>query len=102
MNRWFLNYGFKQCEIEPCLYFYNHDGEFAIVLLYGDDILCATKNVGFKERVFKKLDDDYGLKDQGVLLLVVTNSVLVSILWKRFPESHAWRRFECMLQCASC
>lgn len=67
MNRWFLKYGFKQCETEPCLYFYDRDGEFAIVLLYVDDILCATNNAEFKKRMFEKLDSDYGLKDQGLL-----------------------------------
>ncbi|POM59370.1 Integrase catalytic core protein [Phytophthora palmivora] len=67
VNRWFVEYGFKQCETEPCLYFYDRDGEFAIVLLYVDDILCATNNVEFKERMFEQLDKDYGLKDQGLL-----------------------------------
>ncbi|KAG6958235.1 hypothetical protein JG687_00009509 [Phytophthora cactorum] len=44
INEWFLRYGFKQCSTEPCLYFYNRDGVFAMVLLYVDDILCATKD----------------------------------------------------------
>ncbi|KAG6623897.1 Integrase catalytic core protein [Phytophthora cinnamomi] len=67
VNRWFVDYGFNQCETEPCLYFYDQDGEFAIVLLYVDDILCATNNVKFKKRMFEQLDQDYGLKDQGLL-----------------------------------
>ncbi|CAI5716287.1 unnamed protein product [Peronospora effusa] len=26
VNSWFIDYGFKQCEMEPCLYFYDRDG----------------------------------------------------------------------------
>ncbi|POM59958.1 Copiatype Polyprotein [Phytophthora palmivora] len=47
--------------------FYDHDGEFAIVLLYVEDILCATKNEQFKQKMFSDLDKEYGLKDQGPL-----------------------------------
>ncbi|KAG6614430.1 Integrase catalytic core protein [Phytophthora cinnamomi] len=67
VNRWFVDNSFKQCETEPCLYFYDQDGEFATVLLYVDDILCATNNVEFKKRMFEQLDQDYGLKEQGLL-----------------------------------
>ncbi|GMF53554.1 unnamed protein product, partial [Phytophthora fragariaefolia] len=67
VNDWFIRYGFKRCSPEPCLYFYERDGEFAIVLLYVDDILCATKNEEFKKKMFNQLNEDYGLKDQGLL-----------------------------------
>lgn len=67
VNDWFIRYGFKRCSTEPCLYFYDRDGEFAIVLLYVDDILCATKNEEFKKKMFNQLNEDYGLKDQGLL-----------------------------------
>ncbi|CAI5723241.1 unnamed protein product [Peronospora destructor] len=65
VNGWFINFGFERCHTEPCLYYYRRDGEFAIVLLYVDDILCATENADFKTNMFQKLDKDYGLKDQG-------------------------------------
>ena len=32
-----------------------------------DDILCATKNAEFKQRMFERLVKDYGVKDQGLL-----------------------------------
>ncbi|GMF43837.1 unnamed protein product [Phytophthora fragariaefolia] len=67
VNDWSIRYGFKRCSTEPCLYFYERDGEFAIVLLYVDDILCATKNEEFKKKMFNQLNEDYGLKDQGLL-----------------------------------
>ncbi|KAJ8537304.1 hypothetical protein ON010_g13293 [Phytophthora cinnamomi] len=67
VNAWFISYGFKQCNTEPCLYYYGRDGEFVIVLLYVDDILCATKNEEFKKKMCNQLNEDYGLKDQGLL-----------------------------------
>ncbi|KAG6611471.1 Integrase, catalytic core protein [Phytophthora cinnamomi] len=67
VNSWFLRCGFKQCSTEPCLYFYEHDGVFAIVLLYVDDILCATKDEGFKKKMFEQLNKDYGIKYHGLL-----------------------------------
>ncbi|OWZ03026.1 Copia type Polyprotein [Phytophthora megakarya] len=67
VNGWFLRYGFNRCATESCLYYYNRDGEFALVLLYVDGILCAIKNEDFKKKIFQKLDEDYGLKDQGLL-----------------------------------
>ncbi|OWZ01655.1 reverse transcriptase [Phytophthora megakarya] len=52
VNSWLIRFGFKRCATEPYLYFYNQDGEFALVLLYVDDILCATRNEAFKKRLF--------------------------------------------------
>ncbi|POM61640.1 hypothetical protein PHPALM_29317 [Phytophthora palmivora] len=60
VNGWVMGYG----STEPCLYFYNRDVAFAMVLPYFDDILCTTKDEEFKKRTFSKLDEDYGLKDQ--------------------------------------
>ncbi|KAG3063695.1 hypothetical protein PI124_g22600 [Phytophthora idaei] len=67
VNEWFLRYGLKQCSTEPCLYFCNCDGVFAMVLLYVDDIICATKDEEFKKKMFSQLNEDYGIKDQGIL-----------------------------------
>ncbi|GAB9477602.1 hypothetical protein Gpo141_00014705, partial [Globisporangium polare] len=46
---------------------YWKDDTFALVLVYVDDILCATKNGSFKKSLFRDLDAEYGLKDQGLL-----------------------------------
>ncbi|OWY91605.1 Copia type Polyprotein, partial [Phytophthora megakarya] len=45
----------------------SEDGEFALVLLYVDDILCATRNEDFKKRLFSELNETYGIKDQGLV-----------------------------------
>ncbi|POM64022.1 Integrase catalytic core protein [Phytophthora palmivora] len=66
-NRWLKDYGFERNSTEPCLYVYNHNGKFALVMIYVDDILCATKNEAFKIEMFGKLDRNYGPKGQGLL-----------------------------------
>ena len=67
MNSWFIDYGFKPCETDSCLYFYDRDGISATVLLYFDNILCVTMNVKFKQHVFKRLSKYYGFEGQGLL-----------------------------------
>uniref|UniRef100_A0AAV1THA1 Reverse transcriptase Ty1/copia-type domain-containing protein n=1 Tax=Peronospora matthiolae TaxID=2874970 RepID=A0AAV1THA1_9STRA len=67
VNAWFLRYGFKRCTTEPCLYYYDSGSKFVLALLYVDDILCATKNELFKTKMFRSLDEVYGMKDQGLL-----------------------------------
>ncbi|KAJ0391337.1 hypothetical protein P43SY_011673 [Pythium insidiosum] len=44
------------------------EGEnIVIILVYVDDLLCATNNEHLKVQLFKDLSDDYGVKDQGIL-----------------------------------
>ncbi|KAE9191830.1 hypothetical protein PF005_g11110 [Phytophthora fragariae] len=60
-------YGLKQSGREWNTEFYDRDDVVAIVLLYVDDILCATKYEEFKKKMFEQMDQDYGIKDQGLL-----------------------------------
>ncbi|KAL7997789.1 putative reverse transcriptase, RNA-dependent DNA polymerase [Plasmopara halstedii] len=65
INGWLLERDFQRCSTEPCLY-YKLDGErIVFVLVYVDDILCATNDEAFKVHFFHDLDAAYGLKDQG-------------------------------------
>ena len=57
----------KRNNTEPSLFVYNRNGDFALVLVYVDDIPCATKDDALKNEVFTRLDHSYGLKDQGLL-----------------------------------
>ena len=53
VNGWFLRYWFKRCTTEPCLYYYDDDGDYVLVFLFVDKILCATKRKILKRRCFK-------------------------------------------------
>ena len=67
INAWMLQHGFIRSEIDPCLYIYRKNGIFAMVLIYVDDLLCATNAMHFKQSLFAQLDQAYGIKDQGLL-----------------------------------
>ncbi|KAF1327473.1 Integrase catalytic core protein, partial [Globisporangium splendens] len=67
INKWFVENKFKRCRTEPCLYVFDMDGILALVLVYVDDLICATNYEAFKTDLFKKLDNKYGIKDLGKL-----------------------------------
>lgn len=67
INQWLLTRGYQRSLTEPCLY-YRIDGEdIILVLVYVDDIVVATKDEKSKNILFEDLDQEYGLKDQGLL-----------------------------------
>ncbi|KAF1324633.1 Integrase catalytic core protein, partial [Globisporangium splendens] len=66
-NKWFVENEFKRCKTEPCLYVCEKDGILALVLVYVDDLICATNSEAFKTKLFKKPDQKYGIKDLGRL-----------------------------------
>ena len=49
------------------MYHIDDDGKYVMVLLYVDDILCATKNETFKKQMFENQDEDYIMKGHGLL-----------------------------------
>ena len=60
--------GYESCSSERCLYYRTHkDGEITLVLVYVDEILCATNIESVKADLFAKLHVSYGIKDRGVL-----------------------------------
>ncbi|GMF51657.1 unnamed protein product [Phytophthora fragariaefolia] len=65
LNGWLVARGFQRCATEPCLYFKYEDGTVALVLVYVNDVLCATNNENFKSKLFEDLNAAYNLKDQG-------------------------------------
>ena len=60
--------GYERCSSKLYVYFRTHkDGEITLVLVYVDEILCATNIESVKADLFAKLHVSYGIKDQGVL-----------------------------------
>ena len=49
----FLRYVLKWCTTEQFMYHIDDDGKYVMVLLYVDDILCATKNETFKKQMIE-------------------------------------------------
>ncbi|KAE9336562.1 hypothetical protein PR003_g12450 [Phytophthora rubi] len=67
ITEWLSNAGFTQCTTEPCMYVHCKGGVTAILLLYVDDIILASNDEQFKVAMFQKLDQAFGIKDQGIL-----------------------------------
>ncbi|CAI5739954.1 unnamed protein product [Peronospora farinosa] len=68
LHNWMMENEYQRCLTEPCLYYcQDTDGTIVLVLVYVDDILCATNNEAVKVDLFGKLALQYGIKDQGEL-----------------------------------
>lgn len=67
INEWLMTHGFERCTTEPCLYWYKKGDVIALLLIYVDDIICATNSESFKTELFHDMDVKYGIKDLGLL-----------------------------------
>ncbi|CEG41327.1 FOG: Transposon-encoded proteins with TYA, reverse transcriptase, integrase domains in various combinations [Plasmopara halstedii] len=65
INGWLLNREFDRCATEPCLYYLIDGKKIVPLLIYVDDVACATNNEESKIGLFAELDKAYGLKDHG-------------------------------------
>lgn len=91
INQWLITHGFQRSTTEPCLYFKINCNEIMIVLIYVDDILCATNIEGNKTKLFYELGQKYGIKDQGFLhtylgIEIDQNDLGISIHQKKFTK----------------
>ncbi|KAG3114322.1 hypothetical protein PI124_g6917 [Phytophthora idaei] len=64
---WLTGRRWRRCTTEPCLYVYTEAGVTAILLVYVDDLICATNDEKWKVEFFQALNTKYGIKDQGRL-----------------------------------
>ena len=67
IDKWLRSYGFKRNSTDPFLYVYDAKEDFALVLIYVDDIRCAPTNDAFQIEFFSNLNLGYGLKNQGLV-----------------------------------
>ncbi|KAG2793637.1 hypothetical protein PC116_g26757 [Phytophthora cactorum] len=54
--QWFINLGFQGSLTEPCLYYRLDEKTIVYALLYVDDILVATNDKKYKEKLFEDLN----------------------------------------------
>ncbi|KAG3146505.1 hypothetical protein PI124_g10104 [Phytophthora idaei] len=64
LDSWLTGRRWRRCTTEPCLYVYTEDGVSAILLVYVDDLICATNDEKWKVEFFQALNTKYGIKDQ--------------------------------------
>ncbi|KAG3059648.1 hypothetical protein PI124_g23016 [Phytophthora idaei] len=54
--QWFINLSFQHSLTEPCLYYQLDEKTIVYALLYVDDILVATNDKKYKEKLFEDLN----------------------------------------------
>ncbi|KAG2993587.1 hypothetical protein PC120_g22221 [Phytophthora cactorum] len=64
---WPSSKGLQRSLTEPCSYYFFDKDTTALVLVYVDDIICATIKESWKTQLFADLQAKYGIKDLGRL-----------------------------------
>ncbi|POM60028.1 LOW QUALITY PROTEIN: Integrase catalytic core protein [Phytophthora palmivora] len=65
LHGWLTAKGLQRSSTESCLYYYIKGETIALVLVYVDDVICATNSESWKTQLFADLNDKYGIKDLG-------------------------------------
>jgi len=77
MNAYLLSIHFKRLYGETCLYFREDDNDntICIISLYVDDIHIAANSLAIVQRVNNQLDNNYDMKDLGVVIHILGSEV---------------------------
>ncbi|OWZ01607.1 LOW QUALITY PROTEIN: hypothetical protein PHMEG_00026969 [Phytophthora megakarya] len=67
ITEWLMNEDFNQYITERCMYVYRKYGFVALLLFYVDDSILASNVEALNVSMFQKLDQAFGIKDQGIL-----------------------------------
>ncbi|KAE9332932.1 hypothetical protein PF008_g14694 [Phytophthora fragariae] len=78
LHGWLDARGWMRCTSGSCLYYYCKDGVFALLLVYIDDLVCATNDAKRKSEFFQDFHAKYGIKDLGRL----HNYLGVQVEWR--------------------
>jgi hypothetical protein len=65
MDKYLKSIGYKQSQIDPCIYVKNVDGALVIIVLYVDDVLIAASLKKLLAREKQLLRDRFEMVDQG-------------------------------------
>ena len=57
--------GLSPTNADPCVYTMKEKGEIAIVVIYVDDVIVATKRADIRERIKNGLSTEFEMKDLG-------------------------------------
>ena len=78
LDFWMIDHGYQRCSTEPSLYHrMKTNGIIVLVLVYVDNILCATNDESENLEFFHLLDYQYGMKGQGELTEYLSVHVMV-------------------------
>ncbi|KAE9333339.1 hypothetical protein PR003_g14070 [Phytophthora rubi] len=86
LHGWLDARGWMRCTSGSCLYYYCKDGVFALLLVYIDDLVCATNDAKWKSEFFQDFHAKYGIKDLGRL----HNYLGVQVEWRE-DDAHGCR-----------
>jgi len=87
IDEWLISYGFTPSKADPCVYVYNKDGVFIVIVLYVDDLVIAGNNKAaindFKTAISKR----FKMKDLGALKWILGMEIKHDMVQKKLEIS---------------
>ena len=66
-----MSFGFKENTIDQCIYLKVSGSKFIFLILYVDDILLATNDLGQSSETKRFLSNNFDMKDMGETYYVI-------------------------------
>jgi len=66
-----VSFGFKENTIDQCIYLKVSGSKFIFLILYVDDILLATNDLGQSSETKRFLSNNFDMKDMGETYYVI-------------------------------
>ena len=66
-----VSFGFKENIVDRCIYLKVSKSKFIFLILYGDDILVATTDLGLFSETKRFLSNNFEMKDMGETYYVI-------------------------------
>jgi hypothetical protein len=90
INKFILSLGFKRCDLDPCLYYANRNGQIMLICVYVDDILIAGGEE-FIKLTRQRFCNKFEMKDLGELrrylnIRVTRTAEYIRIDQQAYPE----------------
>ena len=75
-NDTIVSFGFKENTVDRCIYLKVNGSKVIFLILYVDDILLATNELGFLHKTKKFLSNNFKMKDMGEVSYVIWIEIL--------------------------